>query len=235
MHEWIWNWCAALVSQYGNASAPATRKAIRFWKVYRAYHPDDYKAESELLLAFAQLKIIENEKQIDFDSFRERVNNVARKKDNAFAPLLYDRLGHWSQADEDWPEAEKAFRQAFELAPNEYGYCLGTALNHLRQFAEALPILLEQAEQHKPDGKSWFQVAIAQEGVGNIEKCMSAYEEAIRLDEDYELAWFNLGGIHFNQRDLRSSIQVWKEALKRFPEHQLAKKLLRDLPDLFRS
>lgn len=234
-HEWIWNWCAALVSKYGHASSPATRKAVRFWKVYKAYHPDHYLAESELLLSFAQLKILENEEQIDFDAFRERVNKIARKKDNELAPLLFDRLGHWSQADEDWVEAEKAFRHAFELAPNKYGICLGTALNNLRQFEEALPILLKQAEQHNPDAKSWFQVAIAQEGVGNIEKCIAAYGEAIRLDEDYDVAWFNLGGIHFNQQDLKSAVEVWKEALKRFPEHRLAKKLLRELPFLFRS
>jgi hypothetical protein len=70
-------------------------------------------------------------------------------------------------------EAQHVYRQAIDKAG--YGYCLGTALNFLGRYDEALPILLEQASIHQPDAMSWFQVAVAQEGVGDIAGCQASY------------------------------------------------------------
>ena len=89
-------------------------------------------------------------------------------------------------------------------------------------------MLLEQAEKHQPDAMSWFQVAIAREGIGDSEGCISAYKRALRLDENYELAWFNLGGVYWNSGKKIDAISTWKEAIRRFPSHHLAVKLLRD-------
>jgi hypothetical protein len=49
---------------------------------------------------------------------------------------------------------------------------------------------------------SWFQVAIAFEGVGDTVGCITAYERVLALDPDYALAWFNLGGIQYKTRDI---------------------------------
>ncbi len=97
----------------------------------------------------------------------------------------------------------RAFRKAYDLEPDRYGYCLGTALNFLDRHAEAIPMLMEQAEKHLPDARSWFQVAVAREGVGDQVGAIEAYQRALQLDPDYDLAWFNLGGIHWNLRDFR--------------------------------
>ena len=100
---------------------------------------------------------------------------------------------------------ELAFRKAYDLEPDRYGYCLGTALNFLDRHAEAIPMLMEQAEKHLPDARSWFQVAVAREGVGDQVGAIEAYQRALQLDPDYDLAWFNLGGIHWNLRDFAAS------------------------------
>ena len=136
----------------------------------------------------------------DFESFKQAIANVVSQgaPDPAF---LWDRVGHWAQDENNWVEAEKCYRKAFELSPAKYGYCLGTALNFLRRYEEALPILTEQAEKHIPDAMSWFQVAVAREGTNDIEGCISAYKRALQLDEDYDLAWFNLGGIYWNSQN----------------------------------
>ena len=63
----------------------------------------------------------------DYERFRREVEATIADGDPD-AAFLWDRVGHWAQADEDWIEAEACYRRAHELSPNEYGYCLGTAL-----------------------------------------------------------------------------------------------------------
>ncbi len=149
------------------------------------------------------------------------------------AAHLWDRVGHWAQEDGDWDKAEVYYRKAFELEPDRYGYCLGTALNFLERFVEALPILKEQAEVHMPDAMSWAQLARAQEKLGEIEPSKESLRNAIELDPDYENAYFNLGGILWNTGNHKEAIAVWSNALGRFPEHELSIKLRKDFPQLF--
>ena len=144
-----------------------------------------------------------------------------------------DRVGHWAQRDGNWSQAERAFRKAYDLESDEYGYCLGMALNFLDRHAEALPILLPQAETHQPDARSWFQVAIAREGVGDIDGSIAAYERALELDPEYDHALFNLGGLYWNRRDVRRALEIWKDAVKRFPDHSKVPLLPEMLPSVF--
>jgi len=64
--------------------------------------------------------------------------------------FIWDRIGHWAQYDEDWKEAEQAYRLAYELEPSKYGYCLGVALNFLDRKEEALLFLPPKALGHLP-------------------------------------------------------------------------------------
>jgi tetratricopeptide (TPR) repeat protein len=142
---------------------------------------------------------------------------------------LWDRVGHWAQVDGEWEQAEDAYRKAYSKEPDRYGYCLGTSLNFLGRHRESLPILLEQATIHQPNAMSWFQVAVAQEGIGAIDECKESYLRAIALDPDYEAAIFNLGGIYWNHGPKDEAIRIWRDAIKRFPSHALAEKLRSDL------
>lgn len=96
--------------------------------------------------------------------------------------------GHWAQDEADWVEAELCFRKAYDLAGGHYGYCLGTALNFLGRFEESLPILREQAERIQPDAMSWFQLGAAYGDLGQSAQAIDAYEKALALDPDYDLA-----------------------------------------------
>ncbi len=77
---------------------------------------------------------------------------------------------------------------------------------------------------------SWFQVAQARLGVGDIEGSIFAYEKAIELDKDYDLAWFNLGGVCWNNKHTEKAIEIWREAVLRFPNHNIANELKKKLP-----
>lgn len=148
--------------------------------------------------------------------------------------FLWDRLGHWAQDNEDWHCAETCFRRAFDLAGGHYGYCLGTALNFLERCEESLPILQDQAEKHQPDAMSWFQVAVAHEKLGQTDQSINAYRKAIELEPDYDLAWFNLDGVYWNDEKRDEAATIWKQAVAQFPDHELAAKLQSEIPFIIR-
>lgn len=228
---WVWPWCAKLVATYGRSSVVAARFAVSFWRAYVKEFSDDLRAKTEMLRCIYYLLEDGEGSGWDYERFRRTVEIMATEGDPD-AAFLWDRVGHWAQAAGDWPEAEKCFRKAFELSPNKYGYCLGTALNFLRRFDEAIDVLLPQAREHQPDAKSWFQVAVAYEGIGEVQGCIDAYKQALALDDDYDLAWFNLGGMYWNSGNETAAVSTWREAIRRFPTHPLAEKLRKDLPQL---
>ena len=230
--QWVWPWCAKLVATYGRVTVDAAQQASEYWGSYLNRFPDGLFARREQLLCMWLVRANGGTISCDYVEFKRMVEDLV---DGGIADpaFLWDRAGHWAQDDGNWAEAEKCYRKAFELSASHYGYCLGTALNCLGRHTEALPILIEQAMKLQPDAMSWFQVAVAREGIGDPEGSISAYRRALGLDEQYDLAWFNLGGVYWNSGDKGEAVIVWKEAIRRFPEHLLSAKLLRDLPDLF--
>lgn len=232
--DWVWPWCARQVAQFGKASADAAQKALRFWRAYLREYPGHGAAERERLLCLWRLRAARMPTEINFDGFKHAVVQLIENGDPDPA-YLWDRVGHWAQYDKDWEEAERAYRKAYELKPARYGYCLGTALNFLSRHREALLILLPQQEEYPSDAMSWFQIAVAREGIGDIRGSISAYQRVLELDGDYDLAWFNLGGLYWNSRDIAQATETWREAVLRFPDHELTRKLHQDLPFLFET
>uniref|UniRef100_UPI000576DDA9 tetratricopeptide repeat protein n=4 Tax=Bradyrhizobium TaxID=374 RepID=UPI000576DDA9 len=166
-------------------------------------------------------------------SFREEFDRHIGHVNSENAALPWDRLGHWAQDDEDWAEAERCFRKAYDLAGGEYGYCLAIALKALERFDESVPLLLEQAQIVQPDAMSWFQLATAYASVGWWREAIDAYERALALDPDYAVAMFDLGGAHWNSGDAATAAEVWAAALERFPDHELSGKLRCNFSFLF--
>jgi tetratricopeptide (TPR) repeat protein len=230
--EWIWPWCARQIATFGRSSTSSSKQAERFWAAYLEEHPDDVYAELERLLCLWQLRSENVDTGMSFETFKARMGELTRRREFD-AALLWDRIGHWAQYDGNWGEAEAAYRKAYDLRPNQYGYCLGTALNFLGRHEEALPILLREAEDHQPDAMSWFQVAVARNGSGDTEGSIEAYRNALELDEDYALAWFNLGGMYWNMQDIERAASTWREAIRRFPDHQNVEMVREYMPSLF--
>ena len=228
---WVLPWCARLLATYGRTSIEAAQGSVQFWNTYLSSFTDDLLAQRERLLCIWLIHANGGQVECDYDGFKNAVADVVASgvPDTAF---LWDRSGHWAQDEKDWSEAEKCYRKAFDLSPAEYGYCLGVALNFLGRYEEALPILQPQAKEHLPDAMSWFQVAVASEGVGDVEGCINAYKRSLQLDKNYDLAWFNLGGVYWNSQNEADAMAAWKEAIRRFPTHQLSLKLQRDFPGL---
>lgn len=225
--EWIWPWCARQVATFGRMSPESAKLALAFWERFLAAHPNDADGVREYLLGELFLRSHDRQDQT-LEVFRARFeeNIVHVRAEQAAYP--WDRLGHWAQDEGDWNQAERCYRKAYDLEGGHYGYCLGTALNFLGRYEESLPLLLAQAEELQPDEQSWFQVAVAHEHLGNTAASILAYEKAIALNPSYDLAWFNLGGVHWNSRDWNKARATWKVAVDRFPYHPQAARIRQD-------
>ncbi|WP_197342550.1 tetratricopeptide repeat protein [Ralstonia solanacearum] len=227
---WIWPWCARQVASFGRASPENARLSIPFWDRYLKVHPNCPIGEREQLLNRLYLRSEGQAPDTSYVAFKAEFEGSIRHVQGEAVAHLWDRLGHWAQEDDNWEEAERCFRVAYDLAGGHYGYCLGTALNFLDRPDESLPILLPQAEVIQPDDMSWYQVAVAYEKLGRQRESVSAYQKAIELNPNYALAWFNMGGVHWNAGELEEASRVWRAAVGRFPDHELAALLRRDLP-----
>jgi tetratricopeptide (TPR) repeat protein len=207
-------------------------QAVAFWQRYVRAHPSHSAARLELLLTIFYLRAAGKDVGKGYTEFRDEFDRHITHIDADDAALPWDRLGHWAQDEGDWAEAERCFRKAYDLEGGHYGYCLGTALNYLGRYNESLPLLLEQAQVHQPNAMSWFQVASAYARLKREPEAIDAYQKALALDPDYALAMYNLGGAHWNRGDSQLASQVWKAAVARFPNHELATMVRRNFPQL---
>ncbi|WP_442807620.1 DUF4365 domain-containing protein [Trinickia soli] len=231
--RWIWPWCRRLVAAFGRTNVDNARQAAPFWQRYVRANPEDPAGKWELLMTTFYLRGRGEDVSKTYREFREEFDRHIVHIDADNAALLWDRLGHWAQDDQDWAEAERCFRKAYDLAGGEYGYCLAIALMELGQFEESVPLLLEQAQTIQPDAKSWSQLAAAYASLRRWPEAIDAHEKTLTLDPDDAVAMFDLGGAHWNSGDAATAMDVWKTAIKRFPDHELCATLKRDFPSLF--
>jgi tetratricopeptide (TPR) repeat protein len=228
---WEWGWCARLVSEYGRKSASAARSAFTFWRRYFEHHPDSQFAEAERFFCAWHVHSNEERSPMPFDEFQKLGQRLADSHtlEEAF---VFDKIAHWAQDEGDSSTAEVWFRKAYKEAPDQYACCFGTILNRLARHQEALIVLLYHARRHKMDPVNWFQIAYAREKLGRIRSAINGYKKAIKYDANYDSAWFNLGGVLWNNGALPEAIAIWCQAINRFPEHEMTKHLTENLPML---
>lgn len=231
--KWIWPWSANLVVRIGRSSAEALTKALTYWRRYLHEHPGNKLAERYRLLTLWAVRLHISDTQttsepttvrdgnveVGFEQFRDAALRLINdKEDEAF---WWDRIGHWAQADGVWDEAEVAYRKANDLHAGDYEYCLGTALNHLDRYDEAVPFLRDAASAHD-DSMGWHQLGVAHAGRNDWQAAIDAYECAIERDGNAPNPWFNLGGAHWNAGNHADAQRVWEQALERFPNDRSA-------------
>lgn len=230
--SWIWPWCAQQVASFGRASLDNAKLSIPFWDRYLRAYPNSHGGVRERLLNRLYLRSEGGIMDMTYPAFKVELEVSTQNMQGDEAAYLWDRLGHWAQENDNWKEAESCYRVAYDLAGGRYGYCLGTALIFLDRPEESLPFLLAQAEEIQPDYMSWYQLAVAYEKLGCVRDSIRAYRKVIALNPNYEPAWFNMGGLHLNAGELEKASQVWKAAVDKFPNHELAFIIRRDFPSV---
>ena len=102
-------------------------------------------------------------------------------------------------------------------------------MKNLGNYLEALPILLDQAKKHQPDELSWINVAETYEALGDADSCTTAYRKAIEIAPERAESWFSLGGSLLNLGFKDHALDIWEEAVARFPDHELVDVLIQFL------
>lgn len=216
--EWAWSIAGRLYALARRHDRRFSEHAARFWEQFLDRYPENPQAWAEFGYTLWSLrdgdKWLTLRKQA-FDAFQKAIE-LGLHDDG----LAWDRIGHIYQEQDNWVEAEKAYRKATERNPTAFGYCLGVSLIFLGRYEEALPWVLKAAQRHQPDAMSWFQVGVCKAGLGQSMEAKKAYAKAIHLDKDYPQAWFNLGGIYWNEADFRRAGLVWKKAIAKFPDYE---------------
>lgn len=228
--EWIWSWCAHQVALFGRDNIDNAKRSISFWDRYLKKYPNCPCGVREWLLNQFYLRSKSVNIGFTYSAFKPHFESIIQYIQTKDAAFLWDRLGHWAQDNSNWNEAEYCFRKAYDLEKGEFGYCLGTALLFLNRPEESLPFLLEQALNIQPDDLSWFQLASTYEKLGKTKESINAYKKVISLNPEYALAWFNMGGIHWNNGDYKNARRVWRKAVKKFPSHELSSQLYKNIP-----
>jgi len=217
--RWPWRWGGRVHALAWREDRKFLPASARFFGRLTARYPDDAEAWSE----FAQLQWLQNS-----DSPSESlIDSACAAFEKAIAlgiedsAVLFDRFGHALLEKGELIRAEEAHRKAYELDPDT-AYCLGVCLITQGKYNEALPYVLHDAKSVHRDSRSWFQVALCHANCGRFEAAEEAYRQAIHIDPEYAHAWYNFGGLYWNQGDIRRAARVWRRAIRKFPDFERA-------------
>jgi len=221
--EWAWSLAGRLYSLARHEDKTWLGPAEAFWRRFLDKYPQ--KAEAWAELGFICWFLRKKGNFAGYSLLALRAFTQAISLGFQDDGLVEDRIGHLYQNQGNWLEAEKWYRQAANQNPAAFGYCFGVCLIFLRKYEEALPWVRKAAEKHQPDAKSWFQVALCLGELGRINEAITTYHKAISLDPDYPQAWFNLGGLYWNDGNREQAKITWAEAKARFPGHPLGEQV----------
>jgi len=220
--KWAWLTAGRLFALACRDDATWLLSASEFWRRFVIKYPESADAWAELGFVYWSLKENGDRDQLSLSALESftKATTLGYEDDG----LVWDRIGHLHQDAGRWTDAENAYRRAAHLNPKQFGYCHGVSLIALNKHEEALPLVLGAAQHHQPDALSWDQVALCYQNLNQIDAAITAYNKAIELDPNDPIAWFNLGGIYWNKKDIANATSIWREAIDRFPEHALCKK-----------
>jgi tetratricopeptide (TPR) repeat protein len=221
--RWVWDIPARLYALLRRNDPEWLSPAMTFWQRFLLKFPEEPEAWAELGYIHWFLKDgpdQENHSELALSSFKKALQ-LGHSDDG----LVWDRVGHLHQSDGELTLAVQAFQQATTISPDKFGYCYGVSLLLQKKCSEALPWLLAAAKSNQPDALSWFQVGTCYVELGDPRSAEDAYRKAIETDSEFALAWFDLGGLYWNNKRPVDAIATWSEALKKFPDHELAVKV----------
>lgn len=114
------------------------------------------------------------------------------------------REGNDALQKKAWTDAEAAYRQAVNLAPNEASYHDGLALSlqNQKKFKDAETAAREAARLDPNNADYRFDIGAAIYGQGNYSGAIEHYKEVLRLDDKYTFAYLDLAASYYNLNKL---------------------------------
>ncbi|CAI0913419.1 tetratricopeptide repeat protein [Serratia quinivorans] len=228
--QWIWPWCLKIVARFGRESIENAKLSLTFWESALRHSPENPVALRELLLAIIYLRNRNINVHKTYLQFKNDLEACANKIGSDPASVLWDLLGHWAEDEELGDEAILCFEKAYSLQKGDYGLCLSIALNNQHRYEESKTLMKIYTLAFPNDDQGWYRLASTYDLMGQLEKCIEPYRHSLSLNVDNDHAWFNLGGAFFNMGNYPEARRVWKEAVSRFPDHELTAKIRADIP-----
>ncbi|HCM9211407.1 TPA: tetratricopeptide repeat protein [Enterobacter roggenkampii] len=228
--QWIWPWCLKIVSQFGRESIENAKLSLTFWESALRHSPENPLVQRELLLAIIYLRNRNINVHKTYLQFKNDLEACVNKIGSDAASVLWDLLGHWAEDEELGDEAILCFEKAYSLQKGDYGLCLSIALNKKHRYEESKNLMKIYTLAFPNDDQGWYRLASTYDLMGQLEKCIEPYLHSLSLNVDNDHAWFNLGGAFFNMGNYPEARRAWKEAVSRFPDHELTAKIRADIP-----
>lgn len=191
---------------------------------------------------FLQKKAEEAEEAEDLLTALELWKNLATKNQNA---SFYIRYGSVAKELEKWEEAEDAFCKALRLDPTSSLIMenLGSLWAHRTDKNEnesfrTAKLWFQQAIGHERHARLLTQLGATYVALNDHAAARNAFEDAIRVDPDYEEALYNLAVLD-ERVSPHKSVELLERAIQIDPNyamaHQVLGKLAQRAKDLTRA
>jgi tetratricopeptide (TPR) repeat protein len=120
-----------------------------------------------------------------------------------------------------FPEAERTYRLALEMAPRhpEALHLLGLLMYRLGRFDEAINLITAAIEQQPASPLHWFNLGVVTQKASRREEAIRAYRQAITLNPRYLDAFINLGNALKDQGSAAEAKEAYQQALALNPAH----------------
>jgi tetratricopeptide (TPR) repeat protein len=145
-------------------------------------------------------------------------------------PLML--TGRFYQSKVDWGAAEKAYRQAFAVAPNndEVRLALANALQVRLNTNEAIPLYQKYLSTHPDDLKAVRGLAESLATSGDVEAAIRLLQDTLKKHPDDFWLQKSCGELLLSSGDATAAAAVLEKAYQSVPEHaNLANSLARAL------
>ena len=120
---------------------------------------------------------------------------------------------------EDYTNAEKLFRKAYEIVPERVSVInnLAGALVKLNRIDEAKQLTEISLEIDDTNALTWLNLGVCLQEDREQERAANAFRRALALDETLHEAWMGLGSASAELGETADAANAWLALLKQFP------------------
>jgi len=141
----------------------------------------------------------------------------ATEIDPTFAKAHYQAAQVYEVDLEEYGEAERHYRAATDIEPNnaEYTYGLARALGAQGDYEKAVQFYRRTIDNDQKHGKAWFRLGIAQRTLGKHADAVDSFMQAIEVTPRLRMDDDDPGGAHYHKLgDLYVEFGLYDKALK---------------------
>ncbi len=146
---------------------------------------------------------------------------IERHEDDRSKAISWNKLGDTHLVLENPKEAERAYQQAVELAP-DYAWpyhSLGVICRQRDEYEPALSFYRQAIERYpkdheKSEALSWNGLGDVYQALNRLEEAIKAYRRAGKLDTILAAPWRSLGNIYRTQTQYDQAIESYRRAIE---------------------